>query len=64
MLQKGIKHPVYDLTSSNEFINIGIRLKKAKIPALNSANAWDTDKSNNIVASAMSALYNRIANIY
>lgn len=64
MLQKGIKHPVYDLTSNNEFINIGLKLKKAKIPALNSANAFDKDKSNNIVASAMSAFYNRIAKIY
>lgn len=63
MMQRGYKHPIYDFNANNEFTNPGIMLKKAYIPALNSANAWDQDKSNRINRLWNSALYNQIAQL-
>jgi hypothetical protein len=63
MLQRGYKHPTYNLESNNEFTNVGLKLKKQYIPAKNSANAWDKDKSTRIANIWNSAFYNQISNV-
>jgi hypothetical protein len=48
LLYKGFKHPVFDLSTSNEFTNPGIQWEKNKKRARNSVNIIDADERNQI----------------
>ena len=49
MLQRGYKHPVYNLADSNPFTNVGLIVNKLRPIALNDVNDWDKETSDNIV---------------